>query len=140
MPRKEWTTNIVIEFWRTLKWLFGALNLVLGPSTFKSPLLLLIVCFYNQKKFQRMHNLVFIEQLMWILNLIKKFLEMWRSDNLILSHRRVIITFLPSHGGWVVRAVALQYSKTAILLRPRFESRFGHNIIVPFSGDHIAVI
>ena len=28
-----------------------------------------------------------------------------------------------SHGGWVVRAVALQSSKRVILLRPRFESR-----------------
>ena len=30
---------------------------------------------------------------------------------------------LTSHGGWVVRAVALQSTQTAILLRPRFKSR-----------------
>ena len=34
--------------------------------------------------------------------------------------------YLPSsHGGWVVRAVALQSLKTAILLRPRFKSHLG---------------
>ena len=37
----------------------------------------------------------------------------------------------------MVRAVALQSSKTVILLRPRFESCLGHNIITPFLGDYI---
>ena len=32
---------------------------------------------------------------------------------------------LSSYGGWVVRAVALQSSKTAILPRPRYESHSG---------------
>ena len=39
----------------------------------------------------------------------------------------------------MVRAVALPSSKTAILLGPRFKSRLGHNIIIPFLGDFIAV-
>ena len=39
----------------------------------------------------------------------------------------------------MVRAVALPSSKTAILLGPRFKSRLGHNIIIPFSGDFIAM-
>ena len=40
----------------------------------------------------------------------------------------------------MVRAVALQSSKTAILLGPRFKSRLGHNIIIPFLEDYIAKI
>ena len=36
----------------------------------------------------------------------------------------------------MVRAVALQSSKTALLLRPRFKSCLGHNIIKPFLGDY----
>ena len=39
----------------------------------------------------------------------------------------------------MVREVALQSSKTAILLGPRFKSCLGHNIIIPFLGDYIAV-
>ena len=33
--------------------------------------------------------------------------------------------WMPCHGGWVFRALALQSSKTAILLRPRFQSCLG---------------
>ena len=39
----------------------------------------------------------------------------------------------------MVRAVALQFLQMANFLGPRFESCFGHNIIIPFLGDCIAV-
>ena len=37
----------------------------------------------------------------------------------------------------MARAIALQSSTTAILLGPRFKSRLGRNIIIPFLGDYI---
>ena len=45
------------------------------------------------------------------------------------------VEVVSSHGGRVVRAVALQSFNTAILLEPRFKSRLGHNLIIPFSEE-----
>ena len=56
---------------------------------------------------------------------------------LSLAKKLLILWMWSSNGGWVVRAVALQSSNTAILPRPRLRSRLGQNIIVPILGDYM---